>query len=185
MMLDYVRGRLKHKQRNRIVVEVFNNSLGINVKVPDNWVAELNVGDTVCVYLYMMVRESGIELYGFKDVRQREVFEDIISVPNVGPETAIRILAELNVEEFTHIVGSGNERMLASIRGVGPKKAERIIFHLRDKYKVPERREDWDTAVGVLTNLGFERQKVWKVLQEIDWKDKDLEAVIKEALAKL
>ena len=135
-------------------------------------------------------------LYGFADKREREVFELLISVSGVGPNTARMILSSLPTQELEATIASGNASMLKSVKGVGAKTAQRIIVDLKDKInvvgaslidKAPSSNEAFEEALAALAMLGFTKQATQKVLNKLfaDEPTMTVEVAIKKALKML
>jgi Holliday junction DNA helicase RuvA len=78
-------------------------------------------------------REEAMILYAFASREDRLVFRTLISVPNVGPKTAIGILGALSVEGLVSAIALKDVARLTSISGVGKKTAERLVLELKDK----------------------------------------------------
>ena len=74
-----------------------------------------------------------MELFGFADAKEKELFLNMISVSGVGPKTAQRILSGISPEDFLSIVARGDKAALGKIKGVGKKTAEMFVLNLKDK----------------------------------------------------
>ena len=78
-------------------------------------------------------RDEAMILYGFATADERHVFRTVLSVPNVGPKTALAILGGLGVSELAAAIARKDLGRLTSISGVGKKTAERLLLELKDK----------------------------------------------------
>src|SRR5262249_59442881 len=75
-----------------------------------------------------------IALYGFATAEERQIFDLLITVKNVGPATAIGILSGATTPaELARLVAAGDVPGLVRIRGVGKKTADLIVVELREK----------------------------------------------------
>src|SRR5205807_5748352 len=90
-------------------------------------------GSAVQLRVYTHVSQDAIRLYGFKTVRERELFLQLISVSGVGPSLAIKLLSGMNAHEMIASIRTNNLVRLVAIPGVGRKTAERLVVDLRDK----------------------------------------------------
>ncbi len=83
---------------------------------------------------YLHVREDVLQLYGFFEVREREVFLSLLSISGIGPKLAQTILSGLTPDELIHAIQTGDEKTLNTISGVGKKTAQRLVVELQDKF---------------------------------------------------
>ena len=127
----------------------------------------------------------------------------LTSVSGIGASTSRVILSSMTVSELAGVISEGNDKVLKSVKGIGPKAAQRIIVDLRDKIgslgiqaASPSmvngqcsmiNKEVMDEAVAALTMLGFSPAPVHKAVQHIltDEPDAPVERVIKLALKML
>ena len=194
-MLDYIKGRIE--ENNPAFVVIDNHGMGymLNISLTTYDALQRSSGE-VKVYVYESIREDAHVLYGFADKREREVFELLISVSGVGPNTARMILSSLPTQELEATIASGNASMLKSVKGVGAKTAQRIIVDLKDKInvvgaslidKAPMSNEAFEEALAALAMLGFTKQATQKVLNKLfaDEPTMTVEVAIKKALKML
>lgn len=194
-MLDYIKGRIE--ENNPAFVVLDNHGMGymLNISLTTYDALQRSSGE-VKVYVYESIREDAHVLYGFADKREREVFELLISVSGVGPNTARMILSSLPTQELEATIASGNASMLKSVKGVGAKTAQRIIVDLKDKInvvgaslidKAPSSNEAFEEALAALAMLGFTKQATQKVLNKLfaDEPTMTVEVAIKKALKML
>lgn len=131
-MLATLNGKLIIKELNYIVVEC--GGVGFKCFVTQNTHTVVgNVGDNVFLYTYLAVREDALDLYGFADSSELEVFKLIISVSGVGSKIALAILSEFTPDKIMLYIASGDAKSLTAASGVGIKLAQRIILELKDK----------------------------------------------------
>lgn len=131
-MLATLNGKLIIKELNYIVVEC--GGVGFKCFVTQNTHTVVgNVGDNVFLYTYLAVREDALDLYGFADSSELEVFKLIISVSGVGSKIGLAILSEFTPDKIMLYIASGDAKSLTAASGVGIKLAQRIILELKDK----------------------------------------------------
>lgn len=90
------------------------------------------LGESVDLYIHTQVRDDAISLYGFSDPVEKELFNLLLGVPNIGPAKAMGILKTPAVT-FIELVLKREPGKLAKLPGVGKKTAERILVDLGDK----------------------------------------------------
>lgn len=131
-MLATLNGKLIIKELNYIVVEC--GGVGFKCFVTQNTHAGIgNIGDTVFLHTYLSVREDALDLYGFADSSELEVFKLITSVSGVGSKIGLAILSEFTPDKIMLYIASGDAKSLTAASGVGIKLAQRIILELKDK----------------------------------------------------
>jgi Holliday junction DNA helicase RuvA len=91
---------------------------------------ELNKEHTVCVYTD--VREDAIRLFGFHSPAERQMFLLLNKVSGMGPRSSLDVLSNVSIRELLRAIGAGDVQGLMKIKGVGRKKAERIVVELKD-----------------------------------------------------
>ena len=89
-------------------------------------------------WVHTVLRSDALELFGFASQLERSVFRQLISVPNVGPRTALGVLSALPVADLVQAVQAGDLARLTRVPGVGKKTAERLVLELRGKLPTDE-----------------------------------------------
>ncbi len=131
-MIATLNGKLIIKELNYFVVEC--GGVGLKCFVTQNTHAKLgNIGDSVFLYTYLSVREDALDLYGFADAQELEVFKLITSVSGVGSKIGLAILSEFTPDKIMLYIASGDAKSLTAASGVGIKLAQRIVLELKDK----------------------------------------------------
>lgn len=194
-MIEYIRGEVVELTPASAVVET-TGGVGYFLNISLNTFSGLKQGDTTRLYVYEAIREDAYVLYGFKSRKERELFQLLITVSGVGPNTARMILSGLSPEELEQVVATENVGLLKSVKGIGAKTAQRIIVDLRDKIKsvssplvssMPQVSATYEEAIAALSMLGFAPQASQKVVQKLlqDTPGIRVEEVIKQALKML
>ena len=131
-MIATLNGKLIIKELNFVVVEC--GGVGLKCFVTQNTHATIgNIGDNVFLYTYLSVREDALDLYGFADNSELEVFKLITSVSGVGSKIGLAILSEFTPDKIMLYIASGDAKSLTAASGVGIKLAQRIVLELKDK----------------------------------------------------
>ena len=143
---------------------------------------------------YLNVREDALDLYGFKNDSERNLFLMLISISGIGPKLAVSIFSGVELEELKSNILSGDIKSLTSIPGVGAKTAKRIIVELKDKLSNTTTTElgfedDFASKISkdvlsALVGLGYSESIAIDVIKRLDPanSDKSIESLIKEAL---
>ena len=131
-MISYLKGTLAAKHPTEAIVEVGGVGLQCRISLATYTVLPA-VGDSVHLVTQLIVRDDGMDLYGFISEAERILFGLLRGVSGVGPRMAQGILSGLSVEEFAQALATENLAALTSIRGVGRKTAERLVLELKEK----------------------------------------------------
>ncbi|MGB4656285.1 MAG: Holliday junction branch migration protein RuvA [Bacillota bacterium] len=188
-MISLLNGKLISKGKDSITVLV--GGVGLEVTVPSGVLTAFETGQKIQLYTRLIVRDDSLQLYGFKNLEERALFDMLMTVQGIGPRIAVGILSSLPVMEFYKAVLSQDEKTLTKLPGIGKKTAGRIIVELRDKIGLPKHRHTTDTrpdmmseATEALMALGYSRQEAHDALSRAirSFDGSDLEALLREAL---
>ncbi len=137
-------------------------------------------GQRTALWTHLVVGEA-LNLYGFTDSRDRELFLRLLKIPGVGPQTALRILAEAPAEILLQAVADGDVHFFSRISGVGKKRAMRILSELKDEVVLPEVPSG---VLDALVALGLSPQEARKALNEAlkEVPEGDEETLLRKAL---
>ncbi len=117
------------------------------------------------IYTYLQVREDAMCLFGFKDLKEKKLFNDLLLVSGVGPKMAITVLSGLSTDDIIRAILSSDIKTLSSIKGLGKKTAERIILELSKKLGGESSLETLvSEQVEVQTKLKKEIEEAYEVL---------------------
>ncbi len=137
-MIDYISGKLVTNKSTEIVLET--NGIGYAIKVSLNTAQKLpSEGQMATLKTYLHVRENAIQLFGFSDQAERDLFLGLLGISGIGPKLAMTLLSGLSVHQIQQAILNGDERALSSISGVGKKTAQRLIVELKDKIRLPQK----------------------------------------------
>ena len=135
-MIAMLRGTLVEKHPNQIILEAAG--VGYDVKISISTFSRLpEAGAEVRLRIHTHVREDDLSLFGFFTADEKNLFEKLISVSNIGPSLAIKILSGMATPELVLAIRRGELEKLVRIPGVGKKTAERVVLELRDKLPAP------------------------------------------------
>jgi Holliday junction DNA helicase RuvA len=139
-------GTLIERDPPRLVVDC--GGVGYDVIVSAYTLAGLPAdGEHVTLRIYTAASENKIALYGFGDLQERQLFDLLITVKNVGPSTAIAILSGSSPRDMAALIAREDHVGLTRIKGVGKKTAELLVVELHDK--CAELLLGWDASGGL------------------------------------
>jgi Holliday junction DNA helicase RuvA len=163
-MIAHLRGTLLSKRPNQAIVET--NGVGYDIAISVPTFSELpSVGSPVSLNIYTHVREDALQLFGFMQSSEKQLFEKLITVSGIGPKLAMTILSGMPAEEMAGAIGGNDVARLTRIPGIGKKTAERMVLELRDKVPAAPAGEVTIAAttpveedvLSALANLGYQR----------------------------
>jgi holliday junction DNA helicase RuvA len=131
------------------------------------------VGEVV-VETYLHVREDTLQLYGFADAGERELFTQLLTVNGVGPKVALAIVSGSSAGELRRAIALEDTARFQAIPGIGKKTAERIVLELKgklgtaDAVPIGERAGGSLTARDALVELGFTVLEAEQALASVD-----------------
>jgi Holliday junction DNA helicase RuvA len=120
------------REGDRVIVDC--NGVGYEVTCSAYTVAALpSHGEKVTLRVYTQMRETAIALFGFWDAHERDLFDLLITVKNVGPSTAIAMLSGAGPRDIAALIAREDVPGLTKIKGIGKKTAELLVVELREK----------------------------------------------------
>ena len=194
-MIAQLTGTLVSKKKNKIIVDV--SGIGYEVNVSLSAFTELAAENSkIKILTYQHFRENGAELFGFVSEFEKELFLLLIGVPGIGPKTAMEILSNTSLAGFKRAIIAKDVKTISSIKGIGKKTAEKLIFELKDKIRefyipdsgMPVSGVSFDEAIEALRTLGFTyiqaKESVDNVVGTMH-ANSSTQDVVREALKKL
>jgi Holliday junction DNA helicase RuvA len=195
-VIAHISGTLAQKIPGEVVIDV--RGIGYQVFIPLNVFYRLpEVGSLVSLQIHTHVREDALQLFGFEDAAEKQIFLLLLGVSGIGPKLAINVLSGIPAQELSRALKEGDQVRLVAIPGVGRKLAERMIVELRDKLAtlapagMESARGDGGSqllldAVSALVNLGYKRAEAEKTVREVLKRgEHSLEQVLKETLRRM
>ncbi|CAF3958300.1 unnamed protein product, partial [Rotaria sp. Silwood1] len=114
-----------------VIVDV--NGVGYDLHISLNTYDAINQQENGLLYTYLHITENAQTLFGFADVKEKEIFLHLISISGVGATTARIMLSNMKPSEIAKFIVSGSVNDLIRIKGIGKKTAELLVIGLRDK----------------------------------------------------
>jgi Holliday junction DNA helicase RuvA len=192
-MIAHLSGEVASTGDRWVVIDI--GGVGYRVQVTRPALERLRQAQgRVRVYTHMAVRDDDIQLFGFLQQRELELFTILIGVTGIGPQIAMNILSGLSFEEFAIAVLDDDERALTRIPGIGQKGAKRLILELKEKMKkradtlaVSRRPAEVRDAASALISLGFSPQEAEAAVDAVlpGLSDPTVQGLIRAALARL
>jgi len=168
-MIAYLSGTVLEKEAKSLIV--LAGGVGYRVAAAPNVLEAAQTGETITLYIHHHVGAEAEELYGFASREELRHFDLLLTVPSVGPRTALGILYIAPPPVLAQAVAEQDTALLTKVSGVGKKTAERILIELAGKLQPSEaagpagavQRE----AVEALVSLGYTLAAARSAVQDL------------------
>ena len=197
-MIAYLRGIIKFIFEDNCIIDV--HGVGYKVFIDSRTRENINAGQEIEFFIYTSVREDSINLYGFKNQTDYEVFSQLITVSGIGAKTALNVLSKISSKDLAAAIYQKNVNALSKLPGIGKKSAQRLILELKDKMTLDSIVDDEDNssewvpndegqspieeASEALTALGYTSAEIAEVFRKAK-KSMTTEELVKLALKEL
>ena len=191
-MIAFLTGRVVAKRATYALLDV--RGVGYQLAMSTNSLSALPAeGDEVTVWTHLHVREDELSLFGFENEAEKAAFELLITVSGVGPKVALSALSAMSADTLAQAVAAEDDKLIATIPGVGKKTTQRIVLDLKEKLGtagVGARGRASGASVALaeatdaLLGMGFSSAEVSVALQGSD-QATDTQALVRYALKRL
>ncbi len=169
-MIAQLRGKPVRRGAEGLVLDV--GGVGYLVQATPRALAQASGSKEATVETYLHVREDALQLYGFADTAERQLFEQLLSVSGVGPKVALAIVSGSTPTELRRAIAREDTARFEAIPGIGRKTAQRVVLELKGTLTgdiEPSAEGDGHlVARDALVELGYTLVDAESVLAEID-----------------
>lgn len=189
-MISIINGKIISKENGKLVI-LTSGGVGYEVSVAPILYLELKKDSEVQLSVYLAIRENSMELYGFENLEQKDLFMKFLDVNGIGPKSALHLLSLGTVEEISRAIARGDVEYLTKVSGVGRKTAERIVVELKSKINNQratsneQTNENLGEVIDALVSLGYSKEEARAVVKDLDTDGKTSEKLLKEALKRI
>lgn len=183
-MISRLSGVLAAKQPTRVVVDC--RGVGFDLRVPLSTSRRMaEPGAEVTLLVHTHFTRDGVELFGFLDDDERDMFRRIIAVKGIGPKAGLNLLSRLAPAELAAAIAAGKTDVVRSVPGIGPKKAESLIQCLAAEVPaLPAGDQMVEDAVSALMSLGLTRREARERVGRVERsRETTLQELLRLALA--
>jgi Holliday junction DNA helicase RuvA len=177
-VISSLRGTVLSASGGTAVIEV--GGVGFAVQLTPDHVLSLRVGEEAFLHTSLIVREDALQLFGFADREQLEVFELLNGVSGVGPKSAIGVLSVLSPDEIAEAVSADDDAPFRKVSGIGPKTAKLIVLSLTGKIAVVRRPARATKAAAAPSSVS---DSVLVALMGLGWPEKVAAEAVTEVVA--
>lgn len=186
-MIAYLTGTIFTKGTNYLIL-MTTSGVGYKVVVPADILVNTEINSPSNLFIHTHVKEDALDLYGFNNPEDLQLFELLLGVSGIGPKTAIGIFANGKSIKIKEAVVKGDVDFFTSVPRLGRKNAQKIIIELRPKLG---KLEDIDLTEGnpenkeiieALKIFGFNPQEAKEAIKSIKDLQGDTSVKIRAAL---
>jgi holliday junction DNA helicase RuvA len=130
-MIARVRGRPVARDADGLIVDV--GGIGYRLLATPSALLKSDGAEEVVLETHLHVRDDALQLYGFAEAGERELFEQLLSVSGVGPKVALAIVSGYSPGELARAIVREDAALFQTIPGIGKKTAQRVVLELKEK----------------------------------------------------
>lgn len=162
-MIARISGMVSHKRETWLIVDV--GGLGYQVFATPHTLHTTEPGRPLSLFTHLAVKQDALTLYGFAEELELLLFEKLLTLPGIGPKSAMSIIGTATAETLIHAISEQDPEYLVRMAGMGKKNAEKIVRGLEDKIaglstkeQTPRFKEESD-VVEAIVGLGYSMQE--------------------------
>ena len=183
-MISWLKGEIIHywelNSKRGVVLNI--GSIGYEIQILSKDIIKTKDSSIIEFWIHQIYREDGTNLYGFKDVNQRDLFRRIISVNGIGPQIGMALLEDLEVNQLVKAIEENDLNLLTKSQGIGRRIAERLVVELKNKLQsfisnnetINEHRKDL-----VPCQFSIYVDEIYLILNSIGYEDNEIKEAIK------
>ena len=168
-MIARLRGKPVARRADGLVLDV--GGVGYLVQATTSALRKASGRDEVELETYLNVREDALQLFGFAEADERELFELLLSVQGVGPKVALAIVSGSSAAELRRAIALEDTARFEAIPGIGRKTAQRVVLELKASVEAAETTagaEPHLVAREALVELGYSLVDAERALADVD-----------------
>src|SRR5438874_8773312 len=168
-MISRLRGKVVMRSPTGVVLDV--GGVGYLVNPTASARSKGEPGKEVGLDTYLHVREDVLQLFGFAEPAERELFELLLSVHGIGPKVALAIVSGSSPGELRRAIALEDTARFEAIPGIGRKTAQRVVLELKASVEATETTagaEPHLVAREALVELGYSLVDAERALADVD-----------------
>lgn len=188
-MIALLKGTVELNDGQYIIIDV--HGVGYKVLIPASLLSKLSLGQQIKLFTYTHVREEALDLYGFSEIAELKLFEQLIGVSGIGPKTVMAIFSTNTKDAIVQAIMTSDVGFFTKVPRLGKKNAQKIIIELKGKVGVaddgliPEDAVQDEDAVIALKSFGFTTKEIMEAFRQIQYNGQSTEERITLALKHL
>ena len=178
-MIGWLKGEIQHRdqRRSRNLVLIACGGIGYEVHLVQRDWQTLSTGKVHEFWIHQVVSADSLQLFGFLQVAERDLFRELIQVSGVGPQAGLSLLDACKPNELVSALVHSDIKTLCRAKGVGKRTAERLALELRTRLVDSDGSIDPDLnqvdsvppdLIATLETLGYETHEIQSALQRLN-----------------
>ena len=178
-MIGWLKGEIQHRdqRRSRNLVLIGCGGIGYEVYLVQRDWQTLSTGKVHEFWIHQVVSADSLQLFGFLQVAERDLFRELIQVSGVGPQAGLSLLDACKPNELVRALVHSDIKTLCRAKGVGKRTAERLALELRTRLVDSDGSIDPDLnqeepvppdLISTLETLGYETHEIQNALQRLN-----------------
>ena len=192
-MISWLKGQIIHKWNysSKKGVVIVCAGVGYEVQLLTGHLNAIDNSNDQEIWIHQIERDDCTNLYGFQEIKQRDLFRKLINVNGIGAQIGMALLDDFSVMDLVLAIESENIKVLTQSQGVGKRIAERLTMELRNKLNDFQTEENniynnktrnhndsfsdsIDEITSILNSLGYVDEEITRALESIENDGKDL-----------
>ncbi len=172
-MISLLSGTI-HSLSSESFVLLTAGGVGYEIVPAGQLLTQLKEGEQISVITYLQVKEDSLTLFGFADMADKSLFQDLISVSGIGAKSALGLLT-FPAQELKNAVENADVAFISRAKGIGKKTAQRLCVELAGKLgdmeTSPKKRlvtTEMADAIDALIGLGYKKSDVESLMKDAD-----------------
>lgn len=187
-MIGWLKGSILYIDTSAVLLDV--SGVGYRVLLSSVTLGKLQKGQKAEFFVHTHIREDLLELYGFSEIGDLRLFQELISVSGIGPKTALNIFSLGRRAEIVNAVTSADLSFFTGVPRLGKKNVQKIIIELKPRLGegefelLPEDVYEKD-VLEALKTFGYSAKEALDAYREISKEGQTPEERIRLSLKRL
>ena len=175
-MFNSITGVITEKLPQKVYIDT--GGVEWDVNIPETSLAKLpEAGSSAKIYVWLQHTDALMTLYGFADLKDRDLFFELLKVDGVGPKGALKIMGSISAVDLIRILDDGDVDLLQKVPGVGKKTAAKMLLQLKGKLSLddspsvrsrqPSQAVPYADVVNGLTEMGYDRHAAEEAVKNV------------------
>ena len=178
-MINAIIGKLEHVNAHNAII--LTGGIEYDLSISSQTASILTAlsdeeKNQVRLVTFLLHKEDTMQLYGFYNEEERNLFLELNKVSGIGPKQAMKILSGVSVGDFVEALDKSDVHYLSKIPGLGAKTSQKIILDLRDKLvlvskekasKATEETNNYGDITQALIDMGYDKKRVTECLNKL------------------
>lgn len=165
-MYEFIEGKLCHIYPTYLVL--LAGGVGYHLTVANPYRFQDYLQEDLRIYVQQVVRQDAIELYGFKDQEEKQLFLTLNKVSGIGPKSAMSILALDDHDGLIQAIEDGDDKYLTKFPGVGKKTSQQMILDLKGNLDFVTTQRDLLGGEATIQSRTGDSQILGEVLEALE-----------------